>query len=1138
MADKKINDLPALATQVSTDVYEMSNNAATLSSKETRAQMLSYFQTNITNPAQIIYINAASGSDTTGNGSLSNPYATYEKARTVAILAATAAIPYSIVPIGRFNITGNLTLSPFVNISGLGPGSSRFVITGSMILSAAFDSTASASSYIKDIYFESTSIACTFGVSQNARLHFDNVDVSNTGSIAFTGTGSEIVIMEKGITLSSMPAITATNVTFGIFNANAGNVTFINSIATDTSFYLQANVSSNIGNIILRNTSTGDVFGYITANGGSIPALTLDGTLVHLDIDSSSYSVEPTYLNSATAAQITLISLSDGIDANYTPINYVPNDDSVHGHLIGIDNALGGDEPGGESLQDAYDTGDDAIITMDASRPVVFQTSSNGAATNAITTQGTGSSSSPVYRVIGYRFTPSVDMQVTELQYDDALMVSTTFGHDTAIYNFTTFEELGRVTIYKTDPLDPSTVYRTKTLNSPILLQGGTEYVFATVQNINEFVYTNKSVTPNASVTLSELAQLPQSSTGVSLQFPQTFTPATPNQAYLGSFVFETLSVSESININDGTTSTNKIFDIVSTARASVPAPVMTTAQMNAIGTPAAGMQIFNSNSTPIAPHFYNGSAWINILNASVSATITVTNTSASASYFIPIITASATADYPLYVGVGLSFNPNTNILSTTGANFSGLTASSLVATDGSKNLTSTTSSLIPQLQGVQLYKNGSIAVTDFLRLGDTSQAANAKYWGFGPSGLSLYGYTINDAFSSSANWIQVTRSAGSTTVASVAFPNGNVNISSLTASKLVTTDSSKNLSTPSYLVYNDTASIGTATPNLGVSKSESGGVVMINCRNTSNTANSSSKIDCRVGGSSAADPYYACDIDGIGGWSMGLDNSDSDSFKIDRGAPASPGSNTFMAITTAGVYTFTTTQDNGGFTFKSTGGSVYRDLVRNASTGLAQDVYSTTTTNHWNTGLVTGSSNNYAIRDAANAINVMTCTPGTTAATNFLGRVTAIEQPAFSAFVNANVNDVTGDGTAYTVLFNSEIFDQNSNYATGTGIFTAPVTGRYRFNCSIIVLQCDAGHTEGWIDFVSSNRTYTSGETNPSKIFVTGGYVSFVGTVFADMDAADTMKINLTINGGTKTVDLRGDATGILSYFAGELVC
>lgn len=54
MADIKINDLPALVTQASTDVYEVSNNAATLSSKETRAQMLAYNRANFATAPYVI----------------------------------------------------------------------------------------------------------------------------------------------------------------------------------------------------------------------------------------------------------------------------------------------------------------------------------------------------------------------------------------------------------------------------------------------------------------------------------------------------------------------------------------------------------------------------------------------------------------------------------------------------------------------------------------------------------------------------------------------------------------------------------------------------------------------------------------------------------------------------------------------------------------------------------------------------------------------------------------------------------------------------------------------------------------------------------------------------------------------------
>jgi hypothetical protein len=51
------------------------------------------------------------------------------------------------------------------------------------------------------------------------------------------------------------------------------------------------------------------------------------------------------------------------------------------------------------------------------------------------------------------------------------------------------------------------------------------------------------------------------------------------------------------------------------------------------------------------------------------------------------------------------------------------------------------------------------------------SQPADARVWGFGPQGNTLYGFTSNDAYNATSNWLQVTRSVN--TVTNVAFPNG-----------------------------------------------------------------------------------------------------------------------------------------------------------------------------------------------------------------------------------------------------------------------------------------------------------------------------------------------------------------------------
>lgn len=156
-----------------------------------------------------------------------------------------------------------------------------------------------------------------------------------------------------------------------------------------------------------------------------------------------------------------------------------------------------------------------------------------------------------------------------------------------------------------------------------------------------------------------------------------------------------------------------------------------------------------------------------------------------------------------------------------------GLTASQAVVTNASRQLvslaysTANTASALVQRDassyiystGLQMIKNGSITVTDFLFMGDSSQTTNSKYWGCGPSGTSLLFYTVNDAQSSNTNWLTVARSGN--TISSVNFSStatfnvtGTVNLTSLTASQVVVTDSSKNLASLAYASANTASAL------------------------------------------------------------------------------------------------------------------------------------------------------------------------------------------------------------------------------------------------------------------------------------------------------------------------------------------
>ena len=82
---------------------------------------------------------------------------------------------------------------------------------------------------------------------------------------------------------------------------------------------------------------------------------------------------------------------------------------------------------------------------------------------------------------------------------------------------------------------------------------------------------------------------------------------------------------------------------------------------------------------------------------------------------------------------------------------------------------------------------------------------------------------------------------------------------------------------------------------------------------NTSNTAGSGAKLQAQVAGTSAGDAYTQYNISGGINWAVGLDNSDSDSFKISQNATL--GTNDFFTLTTGGNLTISGSITSGTLT-------------------------------------------------------------------------------------------------------------------------------------------------------------------------------------------------------------------------------
>lgn len=144
---------------------------------------------------------------------------------------------------------------------------------------------------------------------------------------------------------------------------------------------------------------------------------------------------------------------------------------------------------------------------------------------------------------------------------------------------------------------------------------------------------------------------------------------------------------------------------------------------------------------------------------------------------------------------------------------------------------------------------------------------------------------------------------------------------------------------------------------------------------------------------------------------------------------------------------------------------------------------------------------------------------------------ITMSSQPAFSAKVTTQQNNIAVAGFT-TVLFATELYDQNSDFNNSTYTFTAPVTGKYQLNLLLLMTNVDSDATYYLSQIVTSNRTYYHLH-DPRGYDTDIVYHNLDTSVLADMDAGDTAIVQIYQSTGTAQTDIDAE-----SYFTGHLVC
>lgn len=143
----------------------------------------------------------------------------------------------------------------------------------------------------------------------------------------------------------------------------------------------------------------------------------------------------------------------------------------------------------------------------------------------------------------------------------------------------------------------------------------------------------------------------------------------------------------------------------------------------------------------------------------------------------------------------------------------------------------------------------------------------------------------------------------------------------------------------------------------------------------------------------------------------------------------------------------------------------------------------------------------------------------------------------AFLRLASGTLANVTGDGTNYTVVFDTSVFDVHNDCTSTT--FTAPFTGLYYLQSHLGSQVPNASGTTMIGSNIVTTARIIGGDTFPTREACTGffginGVISLNTSGIVMMTAGDTAEVHVFAFNGTKTTNLIGSTPGLQVFFAG----